>query len=375
MFVGVGDIASCSVTTGHGHRQRHRGHRRGPSSRPGDNVYPNGTAADFTNCYAPTPWGSPSVLSRTRPVPGNHDWGTGVTNSLAGYFGYYGANATDAGGKSYYSYDIAGSNWHVVNLDSECAQVAGGGCAVGSAQELWLKADLAANSSKNVIALWHKPRYSSGATNLQALQPLVGRPVRGRRGHPARWPRPHLRAVQPDEVGRHARGPAGRRRDLRHPPVHGRDGRRGAPQPGHHARRPARSATTPTSGSSSSPCTPRRTTGCSCRSPAARSRTRGPAPCMRAPAPHHRHTLSGTVTAGGTGRRGRHRPRVRRGHRRLRRQHHHRRRRRLQLQPPAGHLQAVRPALQPGLPRPVATAAADFASADPHRPRTADRPA
>ena len=40
------------------------------------------------------------------------------------------------------------------------------------AQELWLKADLAANASKNVIALWHKPRYSSGQTNLQALQPL-----------------------------------------------------------------------------------------------------------------------------------------------------------------------------------------------------------
>ena len=33
---------------------------------------------------------------------------------------YFGANATDADGKSYYSYNIAGSNWHVVNLDSEC---------------------------------------------------------------------------------------------------------------------------------------------------------------------------------------------------------------------------------------------------------------
>ena len=47
-----------------------------------------------------------------------------------------------------------------------------GGCGVGSAQELWLRADLAANASENVIALWHKPRYSSGQTNLQALQPL-----------------------------------------------------------------------------------------------------------------------------------------------------------------------------------------------------------
>ena len=171
VFVGVGDIASCDVTTDTATGNVIAG-IDGSVFTTGDNVYPNGTATDFTNCYAPTPWGSTPVLSRTRPVPGNHDWGTGVTDSLDGYFGYYGDNATDAGGMSYYSYDIPDSNWHVVNLDSECAQVAGGGCAAGSDQELWLGADLAANSTKNVIALWHKPRYSSGATNLQALQPL-----------------------------------------------------------------------------------------------------------------------------------------------------------------------------------------------------------
>ena len=111
------------------------------------------------------------MKSRTRPAPGNHDWGAGVTDNLNGYFGYFGAAATDANGKSYYSYDIPSSNWHVVVLDSECEDVPGG-CTAGSPQELWLKADLAANSSKNVIAIWHKPRYSSGATNYQALQPL-----------------------------------------------------------------------------------------------------------------------------------------------------------------------------------------------------------
>ena len=135
----------------------------------GDNVYPDGTAADFTNCYAPTPWGSSAVKSRTRPIPGNHDWNTG---NLNGYTGYFGAAATDANGKSYYSYNIAGSNWHVVNLDSECALVPGG-CAAGSPQELWLKADLQANLFKNVIALWHKPRFSSAGTNLTDLQAFV----------------------------------------------------------------------------------------------------------------------------------------------------------------------------------------------------------
>ena len=136
----------------------------------GDNVYDNGLASEFTNCYATTPWGTAGVKDRTRPLPGNHDWGLGVTNSLAGYNGYFGAAATDANGKSYYSYDIPSSNWHVVNLDTECALV--GGCNAGSAQELWLKADLAAHSTMNVIAEWHRPRWSSGTTTTTALQPL-----------------------------------------------------------------------------------------------------------------------------------------------------------------------------------------------------------
>ena len=67
-----------------------------------------------------------------------------------------------------------------MNLDSECELVPGGpvgdptnGCAVGSDQELWLKSDLAANMDKNVIALWHKPRFSSGQTNYTPVQPFV----------------------------------------------------------------------------------------------------------------------------------------------------------------------------------------------------------
>ena len=164
VFVGVGDIGSCDVTDDEATAAVMAG-VDGPIFTTGDNVYPDGTLAEFNACYDPA-WGP--FKTRTRPVPGNHDWNTG---NLAGYNAYFGANATDANGKSYYSYDI-GSLWHVVNLDSECAKVPGG-CGVGSAQELWLKADLAANSTKNVIAIWHKPRFSSGATNLTELQPLI----------------------------------------------------------------------------------------------------------------------------------------------------------------------------------------------------------
>ena len=171
VFVGAGDIASCDVTTDTDTGILLEG-IQGNVWTTGDNVYDFGTTQEFTDCYAPTPWGGAGIKPRTRPVPGNHDWGTGgPREDLVPYFAYFGANATDGGGKSYYSYNIAGSNWHVVNLDSEC-QLVPGGCAAGSAQDVWLETDLAANSTKNVIALWHKPRYSSGATDYQAMQPL-----------------------------------------------------------------------------------------------------------------------------------------------------------------------------------------------------------
>ena len=168
VFFGVGAIAACTNTNDTDTGNVISG-IDGTIFTVGDNVYPDGTAADFTNCYAPTPWGAAAQKSRTHPIPGNHDWNTG---NLNGYTGYFGSMATDANGKSYYSYNISGSNWHVVNLDSECARVTGG-CAAGSPQELWLKADLQANLSKNVIALWHKPRFSSAVTNLTELQAFV----------------------------------------------------------------------------------------------------------------------------------------------------------------------------------------------------------
>jgi len=49
---------------------------------------------------------------------------------------------------------------HLVALNSNCARV--GGCGVGSAQELWLKADLAANPAACTLACWHHPGFSSG---------------------------------------------------------------------------------------------------------------------------------------------------------------------------------------------------------------------
>src|SRR6185436_6671285 len=97
-------IASCDVTTDTDTGLVIDG-IQGSIWTTGDNVYDFGTTDEFADCYAPTPWGSPAVKSRTRPIPGNHDWGTGgPRENLAPYFAYFGANATDGGGKSYYSY-------------------------------------------------------------------------------------------------------------------------------------------------------------------------------------------------------------------------------------------------------------------------------
>jgi fibronectin type 3 domain-containing protein len=170
VLIGVGDIASCTSLGDEATAAVMAG-IDGAILTTGDNVYQTGLITEFDNCYEPT-WGA--FKSRTRPVPGNHDWGNVTTSqaNLDGYFEYFGANATDSGGKSYYSYDLD-ANWHVVNLDSECTIAELGGCGTASPQYAWLQLDLAANTDKNVIAVWHKPRFSSGSTNLTAVQPFV----------------------------------------------------------------------------------------------------------------------------------------------------------------------------------------------------------
>ena len=117
----------------------------------GDIQYEVGAGAAFEASYDAS-WGR--VKPVTRPVPGNHEYRTA---GAAGYFEYFGAAAGDPT-KGYYSYELG--NWHVVALNSNCAAV--GGCDAGSAQERWLRADLAAHPSRCTLAYWHHPRYSSG---------------------------------------------------------------------------------------------------------------------------------------------------------------------------------------------------------------------
>ena len=115
----------------------------------GDNVYDSGTTTEFNTYYHPT-WGQ--FKARTKPAPGNHDYNTA---GAAGYYGYFFGG--QPAGNEYYSYDLG--NWHIVSLNSEIAHSA------GSAQETWLRNDLAASSKPCTLAYWHKPLFTSGANH------------------------------------------------------------------------------------------------------------------------------------------------------------------------------------------------------------------
>ncbi len=130
----------------------------------GDIQYPISSLARIKAAYDPS-WGR--VKSITRPVIGDHEGG------LVSYFSYFnGPGAADgpAGptGKGYYSFDVG--SWHLVALNSACSQI---DCTAGSAQERWLRADLAAHPNKCTLAYWHRPRYSSGhEENDELVQPF-----------------------------------------------------------------------------------------------------------------------------------------------------------------------------------------------------------
>jgi calcineurin-like phosphoesterase family protein len=139
VLVGAGDIASCSYTNDTATANLLNG-ISGTVFTTGDNAYPNGTTSDFTNCYHPT-WGQHK--SRTKPTPGNHDYGT---SGASGYFRYFGVS-------SYYAYNLG--DWRIYALNSNID------ASSSSAQIRWLQNDLANNPKRCVLAYWHHPRWSS----------------------------------------------------------------------------------------------------------------------------------------------------------------------------------------------------------------------
>ena len=146
VLVGAGDIGWCGLPGAEQTAKLLDG-ISGTVFAAGDNAYMEATAANFRDCYHPT-WGR--HRSRTRPVPGNHEY---QTPGASGYFDYFGASAGPAG-LGYYSYTLG--SWLVLAVNSEVP------IGAGSGQLQWVRDQLAANRSRCAAVYWHRPLFSSG---------------------------------------------------------------------------------------------------------------------------------------------------------------------------------------------------------------------
>jgi calcineurin-like phosphoesterase family protein len=158
VLIGAGDIADCTDLAGAEATAKILEANPGTVMAIGDLAYPDGTKENFS-CYDRT-WGR--VKARTRPAVGNHEF---HSTSATFYFQYFGSVAGDFK-DGFYSYDLG--TWHIIVLNSECAEV--GGCNTGSREEKWLRADLAAHPAACTLAYFHKPLFSSGAKHGNDLE-------------------------------------------------------------------------------------------------------------------------------------------------------------------------------------------------------------
>jgi hypothetical protein len=124
----------------------------------GDYQYFTGSIATAAGAFDRT-WGL--FKDRMRPTASDHDY---QSPGGAGYFTYFGPAAAPPHG--YYSYNLG--SWHVVVLNTNCPRYFS--CEAGSAQEQWLRADLAANRRSCTLAYFHEPRFSSAGR-------FIGRPL------------------------------------------------------------------------------------------------------------------------------------------------------------------------------------------------------
>jgi hypothetical protein len=163
VLVGAGDIASCDDLAGAEATAKLIDQIPGTVFAVGDLAYPDGSEEQFAKCYGPT-WGR--FRERTRPAAGNHEY---HNSGASAYSRYFGTAAGDAK-KGYYSYELGG--WHIVVLNSECAEV--GGCDLASPQGQWLRQDLAQHPVTCTLAYFHKPLFSSGSAhgNDPLMKPL-----------------------------------------------------------------------------------------------------------------------------------------------------------------------------------------------------------
>lgn len=149
-FLIVGDVADCEENDHQAVAALLAG-LPGTIAIAGDVSQEKGTAEQYRDCVDPA---LGPLKARIRPVPGNHDY---LTPGAKPYFDYFGAAAAERG-KGWYSYEVGA--WHVIAMNSNCAELRG--CGPGSEQYRWLEADLAAHAPRCTLAYWHHPVLTSG---------------------------------------------------------------------------------------------------------------------------------------------------------------------------------------------------------------------
>ena len=158
VLVGAGDIAVCG-TDGAMATGKLLDSEPGTVFVAGDIAYPDGTAEQFQKCYEPA-WGRHK--NRTRPAPGNHEYGS---PGAAPYFAYFGANAGPSG-LGYYMYRRGA--WQVFSLNSNTES------NERRTQLDWLSRELdAPGGSPCTVAYFHHPLVSSGSHGVLPPMPVV----------------------------------------------------------------------------------------------------------------------------------------------------------------------------------------------------------
>lgn len=153
VFMGAGNIGDCGSQNDNRTAALINAEPGAVVFTLGDNAFPNGTGGDYDSCYSPS-WGQ--FKSRTHPTLGNHEYSMGNADGAFDYFG----DAAGQRGKGWYSYDVG--QWHVIVLNDNLTFVQFG---PGSEQGQWLASDLAANTKKCTIAMWHVPLWQSSNTS------------------------------------------------------------------------------------------------------------------------------------------------------------------------------------------------------------------
>ena len=259
VLVGAGDIADCNSTGDEATGALISGIAGGVYTT-GDNVYVNGTAAEFANCYEPTLWGG--------AVEGPHAAGSGQPRlehrqpqRLLRPLRRTGRRHRDLAVLRLQRRPVLARHRARQRLRPRRRRLRG---RLAAAQ--FLVNDLAANSARNVIAMWHHPRYSSSSSNATDVQPFVDAlHAAERRPHPRR-PRSRLRALRAARGERHAQSRTAFATSRSAPAA--RAITRSAP-----SGPAARSAMSPPTACCGSCCARRPTTGSSSPSPASPSPT------------------------------------------------------------------------------------------------------